>query len=166
MHYKDILENLTNLNFDKPNEYLKNFATTSNLDLKNENVQKEFYKLRDDYIKKVDDFYERNFGKNELNKMINPNSKQKKNNNSEDNIKNAKNNLNESNRTNISNNSNKNKKQLNKNDTSNENSNNQNKEWSLYLIGIILLSFMLCYYIFIELWNGLKKHARRNNDDL
>ncbi len=163
IHYKEVLENLTSLNFDKPNDYLKKFAETSNLDLKNENVQKEFFKLRDDYIKKVDDFYERNFGKNELNKMINQNpnlnSKKAKSINAKSNAK-QNTNKNDINQLNDSTSKNKNDKKK------ENNANNHNKDWSLYVIGIVLLSIMLGYYIFMELWKGLQKYAHIPNDEL
>ncbi len=58
--YKDDLQKLLELNFDQPNEDLKNFAEKNNLNLSDPNVKNEFFKIRKDYIAQINKFYEEN----------------------------------------------------------------------------------------------------------
>lgn len=61
LHYKTILEKLIVLDFNNPNEYLTNFSKENNVNLKDKDVQNNFLKIRDEYIKKINDFYDKNF---------------------------------------------------------------------------------------------------------
>lgn len=63
MYYKKVLEDLLNLDFNNPSGFLKNFVAENKVDLKDENVQKDFFKVRDEHIEKINEFYNRNFGK-------------------------------------------------------------------------------------------------------
>jgi hypothetical protein len=58
--YKTELERLLNLNFNTPNPDLTRFAKENGLSLNDPNVQSCFILIRDDYLKKVNEFYKKN----------------------------------------------------------------------------------------------------------
>lgn len=59
--YRSELQKLLDLNFDNPNEELKEFAKKSNMDLKDSKVQKYFLDIRKKYLEDINKFYEKNF---------------------------------------------------------------------------------------------------------
>jgi hypothetical protein len=70
--YKEDLQSLLELNFENPNNELKNFAIKNNLDLNDAKVREEFFKKRKQYLEEINKFYESNFFKEgELDKTIN-----------------------------------------------------------------------------------------------
>jgi hypothetical protein len=58
--YKEDLQRLLELNFEKPNDDLRNFAQEHKLDLNDPNVKNEFFKIRKNYLEKINKFYEDN----------------------------------------------------------------------------------------------------------
>lgn len=72
LYYKNTLESLIDIDFKNPNQMMIDFSKENNVNLDDENVQKEFLKVRDDFIGKVNELYEKNFG--DISKM-NENSK-------------------------------------------------------------------------------------------
>lgn len=75
--YKDDLQKLLELNFDTPNDDLREFAKKNNLDLNDPNVRDEFFKIRKEYLDKINKFYEDNLLN--VNQYNNENNKQKSN---------------------------------------------------------------------------------------
>ena len=151
LYYKKTLEDLINLDFNNPSEFLLDFSSKNNVDLKDENIQKEFFKIRDEHIEKVNDFYYRNFGGTSkalganpliptINKKSGTNLLPKKQENKEIKIDYDKKNekldikaiLNKKNNENNE----KKIKQINK-----------NQGWSMSFSGIVVLSVLLIYYI-------------------
>lgn len=59
--YRSELQKLLDLNFDNPNEELKEFAKKNNMDLKDSKVQKYFLDIRKKYLEDINRFYEKNF---------------------------------------------------------------------------------------------------------
>ncbi len=59
-HYKEELQRLLELDFENPNDSLKEFASKNNVSLKDPNVKEEFFKIRKEYIQKINKFYEEN----------------------------------------------------------------------------------------------------------
>lgn len=58
--YKEDLQKLLELNFEKPNDDLRKFAKEHKLDLNDPNVKNEFFKIRKSYLEKINNFYEDN----------------------------------------------------------------------------------------------------------
>jgi len=58
--YKEDLQKLLELNFENPNDSLKEFAEKNNLDLKDSNIKEEFFNIRKQYLDKINKFYEEN----------------------------------------------------------------------------------------------------------
>jgi hypothetical protein len=70
--YKLDLERLLNLDFEKPSQELREFASENNLDLADPNVKQHFTKIRDDYLKVINKFYEQNLS---LENVLKPSKK-------------------------------------------------------------------------------------------
>lgn len=87
--YRVELQKLLDLNFDNPNEELKEFAKKSNMDLKDPKVQKYFLEIRKKYLEDINKFYENNFLNFNKNPMI-KNGPVKNNNKKDSIIKNSK----------------------------------------------------------------------------
>jgi hypothetical protein len=66
--YKYDLERLLRLDFNNPNQELKQFALENDLNLSDNNVKKYFLKLRDDFIAKINKFYKENLSLDNLSK--------------------------------------------------------------------------------------------------
>ena len=77
--YKENLEKILELNFDKPNEELSNFCQKNNLKLDDPNVKTEFLKIRQEYLDKINNFYAQNLFMNpNLKESVRNQSKKKK----------------------------------------------------------------------------------------
>ena len=63
--YREDLVRLLNLDFNNPSKDLKEFAEKAKLDLKRQDVQDNFIKIRKELIDKINKFYENNFLKND-----------------------------------------------------------------------------------------------------
>jgi hypothetical protein len=59
--YRSELQKLLDLNFDNPNEELKEFTKKNNMDIKDSKVQMYFLDIRKKYIEDINKFYEKNF---------------------------------------------------------------------------------------------------------
>ena len=59
--YRSELQKLLDLNFDDPNEELKEFTKKNNMDIKDSKVQMCFLDIRKKYIEDINKFYEKNF---------------------------------------------------------------------------------------------------------
>ena len=60
LFYKKTLEDLVGLDFDNPNEFILSFCKENGADYKDKQVQDSFIKIRDEYIEKINVFYEKN----------------------------------------------------------------------------------------------------------
>ena len=77
--YRDDLNELINIDFEKPSEKLINLSRKEGFDLKDKNIQKYFYDLKMKLIKEINEFHDNNLnmmkGKNkEKEKKINTNN--------------------------------------------------------------------------------------------
>ena len=59
--YKSELQTLVDLNFENPNEDLKNFAKKNKMDLKDPKIKKYFLDIRKKYLEEINQFYDKNF---------------------------------------------------------------------------------------------------------
>ena len=58
--YRDDLNELINIDFEKPSEKLINLSRKEGFDLKDKNVQKYFYDLKNKLINEINEFHEKN----------------------------------------------------------------------------------------------------------
>lgn len=81
IYYKKVLEDMLELDFDNPNDFLLKFSKDNKADLKDPMIQDQFIKVREEHINKINEFYNKNFG--DLNKtnvmhkgseLLNPNN--------------------------------------------------------------------------------------------
>ena len=98
--YVKELQKLLDLNFENPNEELKNFAEKNKMDLKDPKIKKYFLDVRKKYLEDINKFYEKNFlsfNKNSGKRKIKGNSAGENTNTGKSIIDKAKNSPNEKN---------------------------------------------------------------------
>lgn len=144
MLYKDDLNNLININFDKPDVNLTEFAEKYKLDLKEPNVRLEFIKLKQSFIDKIRQFYENNVIANSKSYNNNNNDKEIININSNNNNFDLKNPNISKKKINLK------LKDVNKVANINKNEITEPGRISFYIISIILLFLLLVYYMLIS----------------
>jgi hypothetical protein len=134
-NYKSDLVDLLDINFEKPNNLVKEIAEKFNFDLKDPNVKNQFHMIKKDYIERINKFYNDNL----LSGAGQPQKKTKK--------------MNKTNQKTITNNNNgseNNIKQdkINKNNTGNSNKNIVKDNNLLYLVvGVIVILSILLYFL-------------------